>query len=138
MLDFSGFNIDSSKFSYIEGDTEKTSHTITFVKLFTRILLKLKKLKYLNFTNNIIDTKSYNNIFRLGNSNAKPDITNAIMLITDENKVRRIKFNTRDCSTPKFIDIIKDYKNPIYFYNSHSLINYKNPAVDKQIKSIIG
>jgi hypothetical protein len=60
------------------------------------------------------------------------------MLITDENKVRRIKFNTRDCSTPKFIDIIKDYKNPIYFYNSHSLINYKNPAVDKQIKSIIG
>jgi hypothetical protein len=138
VLDFSGFNIDSSKFSYIEGDTEKTSHTITFVKLFTRILLKLKKLKYLNFTNNIIDTKSYNNIFRLGNSNAKPDITNAIMLITDENKVRRIKFNTRDCSTPKFIDIIKDYKNPIYFYNSHSLINYKNPAVDKQIKSIIG
>jgi hypothetical protein len=138
VLNFSGFNIDSSKFSYIENNEKKTSQTMTFVKLFIRILLKLKKLKYLNFTNNIIDTKSYNKIFRLGNSNAKPDITNAEMIITNENKVRRIKFNTRDCTTPKFIDIIKEYNNPIYFYNSYPLINYKNPAVDKQIKSIIG
>jgi len=138
VLNISGFNIDSSKFSYIEEDEKKTSHTMTFVKLFTRILLKLKKLKYFNFTNNIIDTKSYNKIFRLGNSNAKPDITNAIMMITNENKVRKIKFNTRNCRTPKFIDIIKDNNNPIYYYNSHPLINYKNPAVDKQIKSIIG
>jgi len=124
LLDFSGFNL---------------SNTTTFVKLFTSILLKLKKLKYLNFTNNIIDTKSYNEIFRLGNSKdnkAKPDTTNAIMIITDE-KVRKIKFNTRNCSTPKFIDTNFEYKVPVQFYNSHILISYKNPAVDRQIKSII-
>jgi hypothetical protein len=116
LLDFSGFNL---------------SNTTSFVKLFTGILLKLKKLKYLNFTNNIIDAKSYNEIFRLGNK-AKPETANAIMMITDE-KVRKIKFNTRNCSTPKFIDTNFEFKVPVQFYNSRILISYKNPAVDRQI-----
>jgi len=119
LLDFSGFNL---------------SNTTSFVKLFTGILLKLKKLKYLNFTNNIIDAKSYNEIFRLGNK-AKPETANAIMMITDE-KVRKIKFNTRNCSTPKFIDTNFEFKVPVQFYNSRILISYKNPAVDRQIKLI--
>jgi hypothetical protein len=119
LLDFSGFDL---------------SNTTSFVKLFTGILLKLKKLKYLNFTNNIIDAKSYNEIFRLGNK-AKPETANAIMMITDE-KVRKIKFNTRNCSTPKFIDTNFEFKVPVQFYNSRILISYKNPAVDRQIKVI--
>ena len=138
LLDFSGFHIDNSKYSYIEGNDEEVSHATNFVELFTDILLKLKKLKYLNFSNNIIDANSYNEIFRFGDSKSKPDIANALMMIKDEKKIRKVKFNTRNCSTPKFIDTLKEYKIPIYFYNSLPLINYKNPDVDKQIKSIIG
>ena len=138
LLDFSGFHIDNSKYSYIEGNDEEVSHATNFVELFTGILLKLKKLKYLNFSNNIIDANSYNEIFRFGDSKSKPDIANALMMIKDEKKIRKVKFNTRNCSTPKFIDTLKEYKIPIYFYNSLPLINYKNPDVDKQIKSIIG
>ena len=59
------------------------------------------------------------------------------MMITDDKKLRKVKFNTHNCSTPKFIDMLKEYKNPVYFYNSHPLINYKNPEVGKQIKSIV-
>ena len=125
VLDFSGFHIDNSKYSYIEGDDDEVLHTTNFVELFTGILLKLKKLKYLNFSNNIIDAKSYNEIFRFRDHNAKPDTSNAVMMITDtatdDKKIRKVKFNTRNCSTPKF-------KNP--------LISYKNPAVDRQIKKI--
>lgn len=138
LLDFSGFHIDNSKYSYIEGNDEEVSHATNFVELFTDILLKLKKLKYLNFSNNIIDANSYNEIFRFGDSKSKPDIANALMMIKDEKKIRKVKFNTRNCSTPKFIDTLKEYKIPIYFYNSLPLINYKNPDVDKQIKLIIG
>ena len=115
LLDFSGFHIDAS-------------NTTMFVEIFTSILLKLKKLKYLNFTNNTIEETAYNKIFRFREHNAKPDTSYAVMMIMDtataDKKIRIIKFNTRNCSTPT------------YFYNSHPLISYKNPAVDRQIKKI--
>ena len=139
LLDFSGFHIDNSKYSYIEGDDEEVSHITNFVELFTGILLKLKKLKYLNFINNTIEETAYNEIFRFRDRKSKPDTANAVMMITDTataDKKRRIKFNTRNCSTPKFIDTLKGYKNPVYFYNSHTLMSYKNPAVDKQLKKL--
>jgi hypothetical protein len=149
LLDFSGFDV---------------SHTITFAELFTIMLLKLKKLRYFNFTNNIIDAKTYNKIFRLDNSKAKPDTTNAVMIITDDKNTRKIRFNTGNCATPKIIeqplpnplarralriftrenarnkiiDTPNDYKKPTRSSISKPLINYKNPAVDKQMKSIIG
>lgn len=149
LLDFSGFDV---------------SHTITFAELFTIMLLKLKKLRYFNFTNNIIDAKTYNKIFRLDNSKAKPDTTNAVMIITDDKNTRKIKFNTGNCAPPKIIeqplpnplarralriftrenarnkiiDTPNDYKKPTRSSISKPLINYKNPAVDKQMKSIIG
>jgi hypothetical protein len=123
LLDFSGFDV---------------SYTTTFAELFTRMLLKLKRLRYLNFTNNIIDAKTYNKIFRLDNSKAKPDTTNALMIITDDKNTRKIKFNTGNCSTPTFIDTQQGYKKPQQPYISKPLINYKNPAVDKQMKTIIG
>ncbi len=124
LLDFSGFQIEDS-------------HSTMFVEIFTNILLKLKKLKYLNFTNNTIEAEAYNKIFKLGDRKSKPDTTKATMMITDDKKLRKVKFNTHNCSTPKFIDMLKEYKNPVYFYNSHPLINYKNPEVGKQIKSIV-
>jgi hypothetical protein len=149
LLDFSGFDV---------------SHTITFAELFTIMLQKLKKLRYFNFTNNIIDAKTYNKIFRLDNSKAKPDTTNAVMIITDDKNTRKIKFNTGNCAPPKIIeqplpnplarralriftrenarnkiiDTPNDYKKPTRSSISKPLINYKNPAVDKQMKSIIG
>jgi len=123
LLDFSGFDV---------------SYTTTFAELFTKMLLKLKRLRYLNFTNNIIDAKTYNKIFRLDNSKAKPDTTNALMIITDDKNTRKIKFNTGNCSTPTFIDTQQGYKKPQQPYISKPLINYKNPAVDKQMKTIIG
>ena len=132
LLDLSGFDIDDSVYSYYDDIDNSTLYTTTFVKLFKSILLHSKKLKYLNFANNTISAKSYNEIFRLGNTKTKPNTTNAVMMITE----RRIKFNTSNCST-KSIDTLKKYNSPIQFYTYRPLMNYKNPDVDKQIKSII-
>jgi hypothetical protein len=108
LLDLSGFDIDDSVYSYYDDIDNSTLYTTTFVKLFKSILLHSKKLKYLNFANNTISAKSYNEIFRLGNTKTKPNTTNAVMMITE----RRIKFNTSNCST-KSIDTLKKYNSPI-------------------------
>ena len=61
VLDFTGFNICD-----IYKNCPSRAHTTRykFAKLFNNLILKLVNLKFLNFTNNIMDETEYNMIFQ--------------------------------------------------------------------------
>jgi hypothetical protein len=61
VLDFSGFNICD-----IYKNRPSRAHTTRykFAKLFNKLILKLVNLKFLNFTNNIMDETEYDMIFQ--------------------------------------------------------------------------